>query len=214
MTTKARVEQRNPAEERDSLRADMAAARVAHDTTMGRQIQGRAQIRDLEEERRKLDMRVVLGVAGADEELVDVSERLSALKAADEQYQRGLAAADAIIKTREGQLNQLFTDPECWPFFVREAEAATAGALRDLQAIAPVVAQAAGSWAKAVAMWRPLNAALRERLEALNTTEGWYPEPASQAVVAPFPVRLPADLADMAPRPRGITRLREAGSLE
>jgi chromosome segregation ATPase len=212
MTTEAQT--RNPSAERHQFREDMRAARVARDTMRGNQMRGRAEMRALEERKGKLKQDEILGVEHAEQELAAVVERIRDLRAADEELDLGIKAAEAIIDGRQGQLRELHTDPECFPFFVREANSATAAAERDLRAVAQAVARARESWQRAETLWRPLNAAIRERLEALNASEGRYPDVPPQAAVPPFPVHMPSDLAAMAPRPRGIDRLREAGVLE
>ena len=208
MTTEAAT--RNPYREREALRADITRARVSRDTLRGQLARIHVERKQAEADAFKAEMDAVVGVAGATERRDAALERLRGAEGAEREYQRGLEAADAIIKLREGQLAALYDDDEGFVSFCREAEAATAGALSDLQEMRQALAEASSSWSKAASLWRPLNGAIRRRLEELNKEEGAYPNVAPMAAVLPFPVGLPSDLATAAPRPPGIARLRSA----
>jgi hypothetical protein len=186
----------------------MQAARVALDTARGEQAKAEAEHKQAGADQFKAEMEVAVGTSGAQEQVDEARARSLAAAQAAERFGRAVQAAGEITKVREAQLTALYDDPEAFPSFCREAEAATAGAVRDLQELRHQLATASQSWAKASALWRPLNPAIRRRLEERNAAEGRYPNTAGEAAVRPFPFSLPSDLATLAPRPPGIERLR------
>lgn len=208
MTTE--VAARNPFAERHQLREDLRAARVARDTIRGQTDQLAKEKQQAEGDAFKFEMEALLGTEGGAERRDAALERVRGAEKAEPQYRRSFQAAEELIKIRETQLEQLYDDPECYDAFVAEADAATAGAVRDLRELLAVLGRANKSWAKAAALWRPMYKPLRTRLEALNEQEGAYPNTASQAAVPPFPFSLPSGLGSAAPRPPGIERLRLA----
>ncbi|MGN6867443.1 MAG: hypothetical protein ACTHMY_03455 [Solirubrobacteraceae bacterium] len=214
MTAKARTKQRNASAERHVHQADIRAARIKDGTLRGELARLEAEERQLNEDITKLDVDVARDVAGAEERRDGLRERQREIDQAKADIQYDIVAAAVAIQQSQAELKALYDDPECFGQFVTEAERATAAAVTDLGRVPEVAAIAAQSWAKATSLWAPLNIAIQNRLRELNESEGRYPDTAPQASVLPFPVKLLADLAAMAPRPSGIDRLRAAGKLE
>jgi chromosome segregation ATPase len=205
MTTEAPV--LNPYQERHKLHADRTAARVARDTIRGRAVQVAADKRQDKEEAHQAEKEMILGTEGAEQRRDAALERVRTAEQAERQHQSGLEAADALLADCEGKLKLLYDSEDGFTAFAKEAEATTAGAVRDLQDLRRALAAASQSWGRASALWRPLNPAIKRRLDDLDATEGQYGNTAAQAAPPVFPISLPSDLASLAPRPRGMARL-------
>jgi hypothetical protein len=199
--------QRNPFKQREALRADIARARQAADTLRAKLARLDAERKDADAAALREEMEILAGSDGATERRDAAVERIHTVDRARPEHERGLTAAEQLMQIREAQLTQLHD--ECFEDFAREADSYATAAVRDLEELRAQVVRAAQSWAKATALWRPLNGPLRRRLEELNSAGGHYPNVAPQAVVQPFPVQLPSDLASLAPRPSGLARLTQ-----
>lgn len=213
-TTSVKSKARNAFAERHAHQADIRAARIKDGTLRGQLAQLEAEGRQLKEDVAKLDIDVARDVAGAEDRRDALRERRREIEQAKADIQYDIVAAATAIERSRAQLKALIDDPECFPQFVTEAERATATVVRDIDLVVKAVARLRESWAKSTSLWVPLNVAIQNRLRELNSEQGWYPNPAAQAAPLPFPVSLPADIAGLTPRPRGIDRLREAGSLK
>jgi chromosome segregation ATPase len=202
---------RNVYAERHELQADMRNARVAGDTLSGNHRALDVERRSVDERLRQAEMQVVLGAEGATEARDEALARLKAIDEEQQATQRGLDAARELIQIRQAQLVALHDDQEGFPQLCREAESATAGAMRDLQDARRALGRATQSWAKATSLWAPLRAGLRRRLQELDEQEGRYYDVDAQATAPPFPISLPSNIETLTPAPAGYHRLESAG---
>lgn len=198
---------RNVFQQRHILLDDIRRGRVAADTMRSKNAALSAQRKQIGGRLREAEMQVVLGTAGAADARDAHLEQLAKIQIEMESLQRGMDAASELVRVRKDQLRALYD--QGFESFAKEAESATAGALTELREAVAAVGRAQRTWGKATALWGPLNAALRLRIQEVDGREGRIGDPASEAVVPPFPIPLPTGLDTAAPRPLGIPRLAE-----
>ena len=213
MTAKATPKPLNAFQQRHKHRSDMTVARIRDGVLRGVLANLDADEKEVDAALAKLDIDVVRGVEGAEEKRDALRAPKHEITQSKQLAQHDVIAVAVAIQESQASLAALYNDPEAFEQFVKEAEAATAAAVRDLARVPHAVNVAAQSWGKATSLWNPLNRAIQNRLEELNADEGRFPDVAPQASTPPFPVRL-LDLTEHAPRPRGIERLWAARKIE
>src|SRR5947209_971862 len=132
MTTSAKTKVRNAFAERHAHQANIRAARIKDGTLRGQLSQLEAEERQLKQDLTKLDIDVARSVAGAEDRRDALRERAREIEQAKADIRYDIVAAATAIRQSEGELKALYDDPEAFGQFVREAESATAAAVRDL----------------------------------------------------------------------------------